>query len=93
MPLDRTKRVKDARAEAQKEIEAYREQKEEEFKKFEAEHSSGFKVAEEQADKDAEGQLREIKDAGKKNGPNVVEKLVNTVVTVEAKVPEKIAKA
>src|ERR1700712_2994406 len=34
---DRTKRVKDARSEAQKEIEEYRKNKEEEFKKFEAE--------------------------------------------------------
>jgi V-type H+-transporting ATPase subunit G len=34
---DRTKRVKEAREEAKKEIEAYRKQKEEEFKKFEAE--------------------------------------------------------
>ena len=34
---DRTKRVKDARSEAQKEIEDYRKQKEEEFKKFETE--------------------------------------------------------
>jgi hypothetical protein len=38
---DRTKRVKDARTEAQKEIEEYRKQKEEEFKKFEAEVCSG----------------------------------------------------
>ena len=35
--LDRTKRVKDARSEAQKEIEEYRKQKEEGFKKFESE--------------------------------------------------------
>lgn len=34
---DRTKRVKDARNEAQKEIEEYRKQKDEEFKKFEKE--------------------------------------------------------
>lgn len=34
-PRDRTKRVKDARSEAQKEIEEYRNQKEEEFKAFE----------------------------------------------------------
>jgi len=39
MIADRTKRVKDARSEAQKEIEGYRKQKEEEFKKFEAEVS------------------------------------------------------
>jgi Vacuolar (H+)-ATPase G subunit len=35
--LDRTKKVKDARAEAQKEIDDYREQKESEFKGFEKE--------------------------------------------------------
>lgn len=32
---DRTKRVKDAKSEAQKEIEEYRDQKEQEFKDFE----------------------------------------------------------
>lgn len=36
-PPDRTKRVKDARSEAQKEIEEYRKEKEEEFQKFEKE--------------------------------------------------------
>jgi len=36
-PLDRTKRVKDARNEAQKEIEDYRKEKENEFQKFEKE--------------------------------------------------------
>ena len=35
--LDRTKRVKDARAEAQKEIDEYKKRKEDEFRKFEAE--------------------------------------------------------
>lgn len=34
---DRTKRLKDAKSEAHKEIEEYRQQKEEEFRKFEAE--------------------------------------------------------
>jgi len=34
---DRTKRIREAKAEAQKEIEEYRNQKEEEYKKFEAE--------------------------------------------------------
>lgn len=41
---DRTKRVKEARDEAKKEIEAYKAKKEEEYKKFEAEvrvHSLG----------------------------------------------------
>lgn len=37
LTTDRTKRVKDARNEAQKEIEEYRNQKDDEFKKFEKE--------------------------------------------------------
>ena len=36
---DRTKRVKDAKSEAQKEIEEYRKKKEGEYKKFESEVS------------------------------------------------------
>ena len=36
---DRTKRVKDAKAEAQKEIEEYRKKKQEEYKQFESEVS------------------------------------------------------
>jgi len=35
--IDRTKRVKEARDEAKKEIEEYRKQKDDEFKKFESE--------------------------------------------------------
>ena len=35
--VDRTKRVKDAKTEAQKEIDEYKKKKEEEFKKYEAE--------------------------------------------------------
>lgn len=37
LPKVRTKRIKEARDEAKKEIDAYRAQKEQEFKKFEAE--------------------------------------------------------
>ena len=37
--IDRTKRVKDAKSEAQKEVEEYRKKKEEEYKKFESEVS------------------------------------------------------
>jgi len=37
LPKDRTKRVKEARTDAQKEIEEYRKEKEEEFKAFEKE--------------------------------------------------------
>ncbi|OKL58740.1 V-type proton ATPase subunit G [Talaromyces atroroseus] len=87
----RTKRVKEARTEAQREIDEYRKQKEEEFKKFEAEHSSGNKIAEEEANKEAESQLEDIKTAGKKSGDKVIKDLINAVVDVKPEVPEKIA--
>ena len=41
--LDRTKRVKEARDEAKKEIDEYKKSKDEEFKKFEAEVSRSAK--------------------------------------------------
>ncbi|KAJ5225066.1 hypothetical protein N7468_006291 [Penicillium chermesinum] len=87
----RTKRIRDAKSEAQKEIEEYRNSKEEEFKKFEAEHSSGFKVAEEAANKEAEEKLKEIQAAGKKHGDKVVDDLIKATTDVKPEVPEKIA--
>ncbi|CBF82538.1 uncharacterized protein ANIA_09107 [Aspergillus nidulans FGSC A4] len=94
MPRERlkrlfSKRIRDAKAEAQKEIEEYRKQKEEEFRKFEAEHSSGFKKAEDDANKEAEFKLEEIKKDGKEKGPKVVEKLIHALVDVK---PEPSAK-
>ncbi|KAK2875204.1 hypothetical protein FQN49_001697 [Arthroderma sp. PD_2] len=88
----RTKRIKDAKSEAQKEIEDYKNQKEEEFRKFEAEHSSGNQKAEDDANKDAEAQLTEIKASGKGKGDKVVDDLIKAVLDVSPQVPEKIAK-
>ncbi|KAJ5698162.1 hypothetical protein N7462_000167 [Penicillium macrosclerotiorum] len=86
----RTKRIRDAKSEAQKEIEEYRNSKEEEFKKFEAEHSSGFKTAEEDAGKEAEEKLKEIQAAGKQQGDKVVDDLIRATTDVKPQVPEKI---
>ncbi|BAE64346.1 unnamed protein product [Aspergillus oryzae RIB40] len=88
--LDRTKRIRDAKSEAQKEIEEYRNQKEQEFKKFEAEHSSGYKKAEEDANKEAEVKLQEIKDAGNSKGAKVVEDLISALTDVKPEASEKI---
>ncbi|PPJ60229.1 hypothetical protein CBER1_08842 [Cercospora berteroae] len=87
---DRTKRVKDARSEAQKEIEEYRNQKEEEFKQFESQHTSGNKKAEEDADKETNQKLDEIKGIGKKTGPKVVEDLLKAVMDVQPQVPTRV---
>ncbi|MCJ1264635.1 hypothetical protein MMC22_004509 [Lobaria immixta] len=88
---DRTKRVKDARNEAQKEIEEYRNQKDDEFKKFEKEQTGGNKKAEEEAKEDAEEKLKEIKNAGSKTGDQVVEELLRVVTDVKPEVPDRIA--
>ncbi|KAF3092947.1 H(+)-transporting V1 sector ATPase subunit G [Orbilia oligospora] len=81
----RVQRVKDARAEAQKEIEEYRQKKEEEFKKFEAEHTGINAQAEKDAEKEIEGKLKEIEEAGKKSRAQVIEDLIKAVTTVDPK--------
>ncbi|KAK3723134.1 hypothetical protein LTR37_001857 [Vermiconidia calcicola] len=87
----RTKRVKDARSEAQKEVEDYRKQKEDEYKQFNEKQSSGNKDAEQQAEKDTEKKLAEIKDIGNKTGQQVVNDLVNAVVEVKPVAPSRTA--
>ncbi|KAK3332596.1 H+-ATPase G subunit-domain-containing protein [Cercophora scortea] len=78
----RTKRVKEARDEAKKEIDAYRAEKDAEFKKFESEHTQGNKQAEDEANKEAETKIAEIKQAGKSGEAKVVEELLSAVFEV-----------
>lgn len=85
----RTKRVKAARDEARKEIEEYRARKEAEFKKFEAEHTQGNKAAEEEANKEAEARISEIRTAGKKNQDKVVQDLLKAVFEVKPVAPSR----
>ncbi|KAI9885112.1 MAG: hypothetical protein M1823_003080 [Watsoniomyces obsoletus] len=85
----RTKRVKDARNEAQKDIEEYRQAKEKEFRDFEAEHTSGNKKAEEDADKETEIKIQQIKESGKEHGDKVVESLLKATIDVQPEVPER----
>ncbi|CAI7595813.1 unnamed protein product [Penicillium glandicola] len=87
---DRTQRIRDAKSEAQKEIEEYKKQKEQEYKKFEGEHSSGYKVAEDEANKEGDVKLQEIKDAGKNQGEKVIADLIRVTTDVKLEVPEKI---
>ncbi|KAM4065924.1 vacuolar (H+)-ATPase G subunit [Hirsutella rhossiliensis] len=83
----RTKRVKEARDEAKKEIADYKAKKDGEFKKFEAEHSKGDKEAEAEAAKDAEKQIKTIKEAGQKNKNAVVKNLMSAVFDVKPVAP------
>ena len=81
----RTQRIKDARAEAAKEIDAYKAQKEEEFRRFQAEHSGASEKAEQEATKEAEAALHRIKLAGQQHGHTVVEDLIKGVTQVRLK--------
>ncbi|KAL2192842.1 H+-ATPase G subunit-domain-containing protein [Corynascus similis CBS 632.67] len=75
----RTKRVREARDEAKKEIEAYRAQKEAQYKEFEAQHTQGNKQAEEEANKEADAKIAEIQEAGKKNQDQIIKNLLSAV--------------
>ncbi|KAI1655491.1 vacuolar ATPase [Daldinia decipiens] len=85
----RTKRVREARDEAKKEVEAYRRAKEEEFKRFEAEHTQGNKQAEDDANREADAKIKEIQAAGQKSQDKVAEDLLKAVFDVKPVPPEK----
>ena len=53
-------------------------------------HTSGNKKAEEDASKDADEQLKHIKEAGSKTGDKVVEDLLRVVTEVKAEAPERV---
>ncbi len=58
---------------------------------FGYQHTSGNKKAEEDADKETENRIREIKEAGDKNGDEVVESLLRAVIDAKPEVPKRFA--
>ncbi|KAL1902091.1 hypothetical protein Cpir12675_000198 [Ceratocystis pirilliformis] len=83
----RTKRVKQARDEAKKEIDNYRARKDAEFQAFTAEHSQGNKEAEAEAQEDAQAKIAEIKESGKQGQVKVVGDLLSAVFDVKPVAP------
>ncbi|KAK9451938.1 H+-ATPase G subunit-domain-containing protein [Limtongia smithiae] len=77
----RTQKLKDARTEATKEIDAYKAAKETEFKKFESEHSSSNTKAEEEANAGVQTELADIKVAATKATEAVVAQLIEAVTS------------
>lgn len=53
-------------------------------------HSSGNKKAEEDAARDAEEKVQEIKKAGGKAGDKLIEDLLKAVTEIELEVPDRI---
>jgi V-type H+-transporting ATPase subunit G len=83
----RTKRVREARDEAKNEIAEYKAKKEDEYKKFEAEHSKGNQQAEDEANKEADKQIKGIQEAGKKSQSGIVKNLLNAVLEAKPTPP------
>merc|ERR1712093_736029 len=79
----RTQRVKDARGEAAKEIEAYKTKVEREFQAIEQEHSGDNDAAQSELDKQTEQQIESIKADFGKNRQAVVDKLLERVTEVQ----------
>jgi V-type H+-transporting ATPase subunit G len=55
-----------------------------------SQHTSGNKKAEEDANKDAETKIKEIKEAGKKGQDQVVKELLKAVFDIKPVVPDRI---
>lgn len=53
-------------------------------------HTSGNKKAEQDAEKETEKSLSEIKGIGKKTGPKVVDDLLKAVMDVRPEVPNRV---
>ncbi|KZT10065.1 V-type ATPase [Laetiporus sulphureus 93-53] len=88
----RVQKLKDARAQASKEIEEYKKTKEEEFRAFEASHAGNTQTAQVQVDKDTQIKLQEIADAYNKNKDEVVGKLLDRVVLVKPELHRNLRK-
>ncbi|KAK7061098.1 hypothetical protein VNI00_000834 [Paramarasmius palmivorus] len=89
----RVQRLKDARAEASKEIEEYKKTKEDEFKAFEASRAGTTSNAQAAIDKETEAKLNSITESYNKNKDAVVKKLLDRVVLVKPELHRNLKKA
>jgi len=82
----RVDRLKAARSEAEKEIQALKAQKVAEFAAFEKEHIGSSDEVNQKNTRESEEQIANIKATFQQNKNQVLDKLVKCVVTVEPKV-------
>ncbi|KAF8578038.1 V-type ATPase [Ramaria rubella] len=76
----RVQRLKDARAEAIKEVEEYKKQKQHEHEVFESKHTGSTQNSQSQVDKDTDTKLAAIQKAYESHKEAVVEKLLDRIV-------------
>ncbi|KAI8916753.1 hypothetical protein PhCBS80983_g04442 [Powellomyces hirtus] len=82
----RTQRLKDARSEAQKDIEALKAQKNKEFSEFEKQNGGGSDDTVAKANAETEQQLKEVNALYAKNKAQVVDKLLSGIISVSPQV-------
>jgi len=78
----RNARVKDARGEAAKEIEALKAKREAEFKKSQSKHSGDADANQEEIDKATKEELDQLKRSYESNRASVVDELLSRVIEV-----------
>ncbi|KAG7444314.1 V-type ATPase [Guyanagaster necrorhizus] len=88
----RVQKLKDARSEASKEIEAYKKAKEAEFKAFEASHAGTTSSAQASIDKETDIKLQSITASFNSNKDHVVKKLLDRVVLVKPELHRNLKK-
>ncbi|KAH3671958.1 hypothetical protein OGAPHI_000144 [Ogataea philodendri] len=78
--LDRAQKLKDAKSDAQKEIEQYKAKKDAELKKFEDEFVGSNQKLEEEADNQVKDELSKIKKTAEAKKSAVIKLLIDAVV-------------
>ncbi|KAJ9121080.1 hypothetical protein QFC24_005061 [Naganishia onofrii] len=89
---DRVQKLKDARSEAAKEIEAYKTQKQKDYESYEAEHKSQTSTNQHSIDESTQTQLADIKTAVEKHRSNVIDKIVERVTQTEPAMHKNLKK-
>ncbi|KAG6821196.1 hypothetical protein H0H93_004016 [Arthromyces matolae] len=88
----RVQRLKDARSEASREIDAYKQTKEAEFKAFESSHAGTTSDAQTAVDKDTEQKLQAITQSYDHAKDAVVAKLLSRVTLVKPELHRNLKK-
>ncbi|EKM49987.1 uncharacterized protein PHACADRAFT_213758 [Phanerochaete carnosa HHB-10118-sp] len=88
----RVKKLKDARTQAQKEIDEYRKFKEDEFKAFEASHAGNTQHVQAAVDEETEVKKGEIAEQYAQNKDAVVKKLLDRVTLITPELHRNLTK-
>ncbi|KAF8817558.1 V-type ATPase [Phlegmacium glaucopus] len=88
----RVQKLKDARTEATKEIEAYKRAKEQEFRAFEASHAGTTSTTQVALDKDTDVKLKEIDAVFKRKKDDVVNSLLARATLVHPELHRNLKK-